>query len=204
MAKKCPPGQILVKGSSVKSYVRADGVRVKASKRAAYCVPDKGAKGKTPASKKVLPKLKEGALAKYGLHDLEHMTVTDRMKGYEKAVKAEGYASLVARLNVLANYTKKSNPKFHKLVRADMERIKKKLAPIYSKSMRASKGSRKSSRKASRKGSKKGSKSKGKEVKAGSYKTRDGKSRQLYRLQDSKAKYYKYRSADGKMKKRYI
>jgi hypothetical protein len=135
------------------------------------------------ASKKVLPKLKKGALSKYGLHNLEDMTIENRMKGYEKAIKVEGYAPLVARLNVLAIYTKNSNPSFHKLIKNDMKRIKRKLAPIYSKTMKVKEN---------------------KEVKAGNYKTRDGKKRQLYRLQNSKAKYYKYKGVDGKMKKRYI
>lgn len=176
MAKSCPPGKIRRKGSKVKSYTRKDGTKVKGSKRGSVCVPDKGKKDKTPASKKVLPKLEKGGLGKYGLKNLESMKVSDRMKGYEKAIKKEGYAPVVRRLNVLANYTKTSNPKFHKLIKADMLRIKKKLAPIYSLTAKKSKASKSSKRK---------------EIKAGTYKTRDGRTRQLYRLQNGTAKYYK-------------
>ena len=200
----CPEGKIRRKGSVVKGYTRKDGVYVKGSKRSSTCIPDKGVKGKTSKSSillpgtrsrqisKVLPKLKKGGLAKYGLKDLEDMTVADRMKGYEKAVKKEGYAPIVRRLNVLANYTKKSNPNFSKLVRADMARIKKKFYNKYSKS---SKSSRRS----------KSSKSDGKkQVKAGVYTTSDGKKRQLYHLTGSSAKFYRYLGSDGKMKKRYV
>ena len=132
MAKSCPPGKIRRKGSKVKSYTRKDVKKVKAKKRRSVCVPDKGKKDKTKASKRVLPKLKPDGLGKYGLKNLEKMKVSSRMKSYEKAIKAEGYAPIVRRLNVLANYTKRSNPKFHKLIKSDMIRIKKQLAPKYS------------------------------------------------------------------------
>lgn len=191
----CPGGKIRRKGSVVKGYTRKDGVYVKGSKRSSTCIPDKGVKGKTSKSSKVLPKLKKGGLAKYGLKDLEDMTVADRMKGYERAVKKEGYASIVRRLNVLANYTKKSNPKFSKLVKADMARIKKKFYNKYSKSSKSSRRSKSS----------KSSKSDGKkQVKAGVYTTSDGKKRQLYHLTGSSAKFYRYLGSDGKMKKRYV
>lgn len=192
----CKSGYILRKSSRVKSYTKKDGTRVKGSRRASVCVPDKGKKGKTKASQKVLPKLKQGGLGKYGLKNLESMKVSERMEKYEKAIKKEGYADIVGRLNVLANYTKRSNPKFHDLVKKDMARIKKKFAGKYSKSI---KGSRSSSRKNDKTKS-----SKPKQVKAGIYTMRDGTKRQLYRLQGSDSEYYRYKSSDGTFKKRYI
>ena len=148
MEKQCEPGYVVRKGGAVKSYTKKNGTHVKETVRGDACVPDKGKKGKTPESKKVLPKLKEEGLGKYGLKDLQHMKVSDRMIGYEKAIKAEGYAPIVKRLNVLANYTKNSNPKFHELLKKDMERIKKKLSE-YSLS-ESKKSSKRNSKKASR------------------------------------------------------
>lgn len=140
----CPKGKILRKGSKVRKYSRK-GSKVKASKRRSVCVADKGKRGKTPKSKRVLPKLEKGGLGKYGLTNLKSMRVGDRMKRYEKAIKSEGYAPIVRRLNVLATYTKTSNPSFSKLIKDDMLRIKKKLGPKYS--LTSKKSSRKSSRK---------------------------------------------------------
>ena len=202
MEKQCEPGYVVRKGGAVKSYTKKNGTHVKETVRGDACVPDKGKKGKTPESKKVLPKLKEEGLGKYGLKDLQHMKVSDRMIGYEKAIKAEGYAPIVKRLNVLANYTKNSNPKFHELLKKDMERIKKKLSE-YSLS-ESKKSSKRNSKKASKKSSKKASKRKSKKVKAGKYTTRDGVKRQLYRLQGNYARFYHYKGSDGKMKKRYV
>jgi hypothetical protein len=191
MAKQCKPGYILSKVGA--------------------CIIDKG---KTPESQKVLPKLKGEGLGKYGLKDLQHMKVSDRMIGYEKAIKAEGYAPIVRRLNVLANYTKNSNPKFHELVKKDMERIKKKLSEYSLSSSKKSskkatkksskKATKKSSKKATKKSSKKATKKSSKNLKAGKYTTRDGIKKQLYRLQGSSFKFYRYKGSDGKMKKRYV
>jgi len=170
---KCPPGKILREGTTVKGFTRADGTKVSGYTRQASCVVDKGTPGKGP---KTLPVPKPGALGKYGYSNVKSMSAKDRRQALTKAVKKEGYAPIVRRLNLLANYVKVSDPAFHKLLRSDMKWIQTNLWEKYSKSAkRVSKSARKTG-----------------EVKAGTYTTRDGVKHQLYRVNNKK--YYKYAS----------
>jgi len=186
----CGSNQILRKG-----YTRSDGTRVKA-----VCVPDKGSKPRPrlleslrDSSKgkgsKTLPKPTPGSLGKYGYHDIKHTLAGDRRKALTKAVKTEGYAPIVRRLNLIANYTKVSDSTSHKIYRSDIAWIQKNLWE-YSKGSKKSKKSKKS----------KSSKSSKTELKAGTYTTQDGKRHQLYHAKNSDRKYYKYPSGG----RRYI
>lgn len=181
----CPKGKI-----RRKSYTRQDGTYVRST-----CVPDKGKPGKTRASNKVLPKPIPGELSKYGYSNIKNTLAGKRRKALTRAVKDAGYATIVRRVNLIANYNKLSNPRVHKIMRSDITWMQKNLAPKYSK-VALRKSSKKSSRKASRKSSKK-------LIKAG-VKNVGGKRRQLYHIPGSTKKFYRYRKADGTIGKRYI
>ncbi len=188
MPAKCSRGKI-----RRKAYTRKDGTYVKST-----CVPDKGKPGKTPARKKVLPVPVKGNLTKFGYFDVKNTTAKVRRAALLKAVKAAGYATIVRRVNLVANYNKLSDPKVHRIMRSDMAWMHNKLAPKYSKSaLRASK-------RVSKKRSRKASKTAGKKlVKAG---TKDvgGRSRQLYHLSGSSRKFYQYRKKEGGLGRRYL
>jgi len=108
--RKCPKGEILRK-----AYTRKDGTRVKAS-----CVKDRGLPGKTPKSKKVLPKLKEGLLEKYG-YKLSK-SFEKRKVALRKAMKNEGNVPVLRRVVVLRTYNK-NEPKLFKKLNRDVEFI---------------------------------------------------------------------------------
>nr|QBK88212.1 MAG: hypothetical protein LCMAC202_05740 [Marseillevirus LCMAC202] len=184
MPAKCPPGKI-----RRKAYTRKDGTYVKST-----CVPDVGQPGKTPARKKVLPVPVKGNLSKYGYFDVKNTTPKVRRAALLKAVKAAGYATIVRRVNLIANYNKLSKPEVHEIMRSDMDWMKENLFSKYSKSsLRASKrvsrkGSKKRSRKGSKKRSRKGSKKRSRKVsKKRSRKASKKRSRKVSKKRSRKA-----------------
>ena len=195
---KCPKGKILRSAYKRKAYTRADGTRVKAVHVKAGCVPDKGKPGKTPAKAKVLPKPTPGALSKYGYYNVKRTLAAARHKELTKAVKDAGYATIIRRVNLVANYNKLSDPRTHKVMRSDIAWMQKNLAPLYSKT--AKRASKRVSKRVSKRTSKPTTK---KLVKAGS-KTVGKRKRQIYHISGSTKKFYKYRRSDGTMGRRYI
>lgn len=205
MVKSCPRSEILRKGYVRKAYTKANGTVVKSKRVAATCVPDKGKPGKTPNSKKVLPKPKKGGLGKYGYSNIKTAGAVKRRAALKKAVQDEGYAPVVRRLNLISNYNKNSDPFAHRLIRSDMAWMKKDLAPIYSKSM-SNKPSKKIYKKASKKASKgKAAKPKSKTVLIKmSPKLIDGKSRAIFKDSKTKRKFYRIKRSDGTYRRKYI
>lgn len=109
----CPRGTIRRKSFnkraySRKSYTRKSGSRVKAARVsrshvASTCVPDKGARGKTPASRRVLPKIgRELSLRKYGYST--HKPASKRHESLKKASSRSGSLKVLRHLNLLRNY----------------------------------------------------------------------------------------------------
>jgi len=119
---KCPNGKILRKG-----YTRKDGTYVSPS-----CVKDMGKPGKTKPSQKVLPRPTSGGLSQYGYEDIRHKTARQRHQSLTKAVQKDGYATIVRRLNLLANYNKNTTPSLHEIMRRDLAWMKKELYSKYS------------------------------------------------------------------------
>ena len=76
MSKSCPAGKIRRKG-----YTTKRGTKVSAT-----CTKNMGAPGKTPSSKKVLPKLKEVYLSKYGYIVFRRMLLKEKLH-FEKLLK---------------------------------------------------------------------------------------------------------------------
>lgn len=117
------------RGKIVRSaYYRKDGTFVRAT-----CVPDKGLPGKTPTKRKVLPKPTAGNLGQYGYHNIKSLTLDERHTALTKAVKRSSYATVIRRLNLLANLNKNSDPVLYKRLQLDMNWIRKNLY-MYSKS----------------------------------------------------------------------
>ena len=174
----CPKGQIkrssyTRKGHTRKAYTRSDGTRVKGSyvdraKVPASCVPDKGAPGKTPSSKKVLPKPgKDISLSRYGYGI--HKSKSRRQAALKRAAEKTKPLKVLRRINLLANYQADESNK--KAMREDVEFMKK----LYeSHKLKEGRSSRRGSKR-SRKGSKKSSRRKGtRKSKRGSKKSRKG------------------------------
>ena len=103
MSKSCPAGKIRRKGYTTK----------KGTKVSATCTKNMGAPGKTPSSKKVLPKLKEDYLSKYG-YSLSKNAIK-REASLRKAMKNEGDLEVLRRVVVLRTYMKNEPSKFRKL-----------------------------------------------------------------------------------------
>lgn len=128
MVLKCPPKTIkrasyVRKSHSRKSYRRSDGTRVSAARVRKTnvnksCVPDKGKPGKTPESKKILPKPGDDIhLSKYGYHtDLAEET---RHKALRSASRSHGSLVILRRLNLLRNY--QADVKSKKIMSKDVE-----------------------------------------------------------------------------------
>lgn len=90
LGRKCKGGQVLRRG-----FTRADGTRVKAA-----CIPDKGAPGKTPASKR---------FADFGPNYLPgwHKAGADstRHEALRKLTAREGCVRVIRKLTQLRNVT---------------------------------------------------------------------------------------------------
>lgn len=93
------------------------------------CVPDKGRRGKTPKSKRVLPKLTPGKLGKYGYHHVKEKSAGARRFALTQAVKHEGYAPIIRRLNVIRTYNK-NDPVFD-LYNSDIKWMQRHLKSMY-------------------------------------------------------------------------
>lgn len=140
----CKPGQIRRSSYRRGSYERVDGTHVRGSKVKSTCIKDVGASGKTPASKKVLPKLEKGVLSKFGYKVSKSQKA--RRASLDNASEKLGRLRTLRHVNVIANYSK-WNPEVEQKLRKDVKYLSKK-----------HKQEKKASKKGSKKGSKRGSK----------------------------------------------
>ena len=182
MPKSCGPGKIRRVSYKKKSYVKADGTKVKATTVPSSCVKDMGKPGKTRKASRVLPKPSGKLhLSKFGY--AADRSDEDRHKALREAVKATGDSLEVLRhLNLLRNY--QSTPEVKSVMSSDVEYLSKLHSQSKAVQARQSsrKGSKKSSRKGSRKSSRKGSKkSSRKGSKKGGAKKRSKKSKKSSR-----------------------
>lgn len=120
---KCASGQIKVhrKGTYVKGTKDHKGYYRKGT---TYCMDDKGTPGKGP---KKIPPLKKNALGKYGYNT--SASAKKRLQALSRAVKAEGYKTIIDRLVAVMNLTKNTLPKYHKLYRTDITQLQCKYRP---------------------------------------------------------------------------
>lgn len=99
----CEPGKIQRVG-----YTTKRGTRV-----APTCVVDRGAPGKTPDSKKILPQPKKGELAKYGYNTFE--SDQQRFASLKRAAADLGALSTRRHLQLIRNRTAKDEKSKHVL-----------------------------------------------------------------------------------------
>ena len=109
---KCKKNEILIR-----SYKKKSGIRVKS-----HCTIDKGAKGRTPLKKRVLPKLKKDEFVKYGYST--KLSASKRLSKLKHAVKDLSYASVLKRIVVLRTYNKR-NPKLYAKFDCDVKALQK-------------------------------------------------------------------------------
>lgn len=109
---KCKKNEILIH-----SYKKKSGIRVKS-----HCTPDKGAKGRTPIKKRVLPKLKANEFVKYGYST--KLSASKRLSKLKRACKDLTYASVLKRIVVLRSYNKR-NPKVYAKFDQDIKALQK-------------------------------------------------------------------------------
>lgn len=107
-SKKSKKGMIYIRG-----YTRKDGSKVRG-----HYAKDLGKPGRTPKSKRVLPKLKKGEFHRYGYRLAK--SSKSRHRALLKAVKSLGYTSVLRRLVVLRTYTK-SNRTLRMKYKKDIE-----------------------------------------------------------------------------------
>ncbi len=100
---RCGRGKIRRSG-----YMRSDGTYVKPA-----CVPDKGAPGKTPASKRVLPKPKPGALGRWS----SKISDGRRHDALEAITDKRGCRKVIGSLTLLRNLS--ADPKVKIVAKGD-------------------------------------------------------------------------------------
>lgn len=88
---KCARNQIRRAG-----YVRKDGVRVKAA-----CIPDKGRRGKTPASKRWLPDMGPAPIGRWS----KKKSAGERLAALKAKADISGCKLTLQNLNALRNVT---------------------------------------------------------------------------------------------------
>jgi hypothetical protein len=117
---ECPIGEVGRKGYYRHAYEKKDGHHIKGSYVKRSCIKDVGMPGKVISSAKVIPKLKEGALSKYGYST--DLTEKERLVCLVKAIKELTYAGVIRRINAIRTLTK-SNPKLFKIYTKDIENL---------------------------------------------------------------------------------
>jgi len=119
--KKCPTGKVVRRG-----YITKKGAVV-----GAECIKDLGKPGKYSPKKGTAPiYLKEGAMSKFGYHDLKNKTVKQRHDSLRKAIAAVGYDKVMKRVNVLQVLDKSTDRKIAKIAKADVDWMKKHRASL--------------------------------------------------------------------------
>lgn len=110
LGARCPTGKIW---RDPYSYNR-EGKKVKVK---GDCVDDQGTPGKTPESKKTLPKPKAGKLFGWKAD----LPATERRKALKKATSSSGCRAVISRMNMERGYTKNTSPSTYNKLVADWE-----------------------------------------------------------------------------------
>jgi hypothetical protein len=109
------------KGFTRRAYVRSDGTKVPATKIPAAYIPSVKITDRIGSNK--IPMKDERHLHDFGYRFIE--SATDRHKSLLKAVKSEGKAYVVHRLNALQILHKTTNPIYSKKASEDIDFVHK-------------------------------------------------------------------------------
>jgi len=124
MPKKleCRLNQIERDGYYRKAYTKKDGTHIKGTYVKKTCTKDMGAPGKTPKSKKVLPKVEnKGFLTECGYK--ENNTFNTRKGALDKAIEKYGALKVQRHIGLIRNYAK-GEPERHALLTKDFEYVR--------------------------------------------------------------------------------
>jgi Family of unknown function (DUF5771) len=116
MKSKCPKGKIYVRGYKTKGSRKRASHRVKG-----HCTKDTGLIGRTPRSKRILPKLKKGEFGTYHANKPH----PKRMAILKRLVSRLSYSTVLKRLVVLRTYTRRSDPAHSKKYSKDISALQK-------------------------------------------------------------------------------
>lgn len=104
----CPDGYILRKG-----YTDSRGRKYKPT-----CIKDRGNPGKGPVK---IPPPKKGKLSQYGYENVKGLTIKERRKAIDKAMKNHNHTTIVRDLHAIATLNKNTNPRLSKMIRNDAQ-----------------------------------------------------------------------------------
>jgi hypothetical protein len=124
MPKKleCRLNQIERDGYYRKAYTKKDGTHIKGTYVKKTCTKDMGAPGKTPKSKKVLPKVEnKGFLTECGYK--ENNAFNTRKGALDKAIEKYGALKVQRHIGLIRNYAK-GEPERHALLTKDFEYVR--------------------------------------------------------------------------------
>lgn len=106
--RRCGPGKILRRG-----YTTRRGVRVGPA-----CVPDKGAPGKTPPERRILPKPEPGEYRGWR----KDLPASSRRRAVRAIVREEGCAAAIRKLTLLRNLS--ADPATKRTAKADADWVR--------------------------------------------------------------------------------
>jgi hypothetical protein len=118
----CPEGMIMRDGYYRHSYNKKSGTHIKGKYVKEGCVKNMGKPGKTVKEGKVIPKLKEGTLRKFGYHT--DLSEQERLDALLKAVKEIGYVEVIRKINAVRTLSK-ANLHLYKIYTTDIENLQK-------------------------------------------------------------------------------
>jgi len=130
--KDAPPGYILRDAHKRKGYTRSNGIYVKPAMIPAAFTPDRGAPGKAPPSRRILPPVKnEHMLRNFGYS--VYKSPSSRHVAINKAIKKYSILYVERHLTLILNYTPRNEPA-HKTLAEDVKYIRSKKKPKKRKS----------------------------------------------------------------------
>jgi hypothetical protein len=124
-SRKCPKGEISRISYRKKSFTNKFGTHVSSAKVPSTCIKAVGQSKITGHKGEPLFVLEKGVLSKYGYSHIASMSMSNRHKAIDKALKDIKPLSLYRRLNALYVLNKDKDPILAKLFRNDANYVKK-------------------------------------------------------------------------------
>lgn len=106
---QCPAGEIARNG-----YITENGKVVGAT-----CIENRGAVGKYEGQEPIY--LEKGEMSQFGYDDLKEKSANARRNAIKRAVKEDGYSTVIKRVNVLYILNKKQNKELAKIAKSDVD-----------------------------------------------------------------------------------
>jgi hypothetical protein len=117
-ASRCGKGKVRRSGYHRSGYTRKDGTRVAPTRVGPSCVPDTGAPGKTPSSKKFLPEL--GPKPLNGWH--KEQSESERASKLRGLARKRGCREALRTVNAIANVT--TDRETERKLRSDYKKLR--------------------------------------------------------------------------------